>query len=71
MSEKHFLCSHRKTRNEPAVSHKEILKKLEEAKDFAPDELKKLQHLKVKIEVICDPIDLKMLVDQLKKLSYN
>jgi hypothetical protein len=37
----------------PAVSHKEILKKLQETKDFSPEELQKLQHLKVKIEVIC------------------
>jgi hypothetical protein len=33
----------------PAVPHKEILKKLQETKDFSPEELTKLQHLKVKI----------------------
>jgi hypothetical protein len=53
----------------PAVSHKEILKKLEEAKDFSPDELKKLQLLKVRIEVICEAVDLKKIGDKLKELS--
>jgi hypothetical protein len=55
----------------PAVSHKEILKKLEESKDFIPEELKKLQHLKVRIEVICEPGDLKKISDVLKKLARN
>jgi hypothetical protein len=36
----------------PAISHKEILKKLEETKDFSAAELDKLQNLKVRIEVI-------------------
>lgn len=53
----------------PAVSHKEILKKLEESKDFSPEELKKLQHLKVKIEVICELGDLKQVADLLKQLK--
>jgi hypothetical protein len=55
----------------PAVSHKEILKKLEEAKDFSPAELKKLQELKVRIKVICEAGDLKKMSDVLKELAGN
>ena len=36
-----------------------LLKKLEEKKDFSFEELRKLQHLKVKIEVICEMTDFK------------
>lgn len=53
----------------PAVPHKEILKKLQETKDFSPEELQKLQHLKVKIEVICEAEDLKKISDVLEGLS--
>jgi hypothetical protein len=52
----------------PAVSHKDILKMLEETKDFSPEELKKLQHLKLRIEVICEAEDLKKISDLLKQL---
>jgi hypothetical protein len=41
----------------PAIPHKEILKKLENLTD--PVELRKLQHLKIKIEVICEAEDFK------------
>jgi hypothetical protein len=53
----------------PAVSHKEILKKLQETKDFSPEELTKLQHLKVKIEFVGEATDLKKVGDLLKELS--
>jgi hypothetical protein len=51
----------------PAVPHKEILKKLESITD--PAELRKLQHLKIKIEVICEAEDFKRITDLLKNLS--
>jgi hypothetical protein len=53
----------------PALSHKGILKKLEETEDSSPNELKKLQHLKLRIEVICEAEDLKKISDLLKDLS--
>jgi hypothetical protein len=53
----------------PAVPHSEVLKKLDEMKDFDPDEMRKLQHLKVKVEVICEAADLKRITDLLKELS--
>jgi hypothetical protein len=53
----------------PAVSHKEILKKLDEAKDFDPEQLRKLQHLKARIEVVCEAADLKKISDVLKELN--
>jgi len=36
---------------------------------FAPEELQKLQRLKVRIEVICEAEDLKKISDALKELS--
>ena len=53
----------------PAVSHREILKKLAETKDFEADQLMKLQHLKVRIELICETQDLKKISDLLKELG--
>jgi hypothetical protein len=53
------LTRYRSEPASPAVSHRDILKELEEAKDFTPDELKKLQHLKVRIKVLHEPGDLK------------
>jgi hypothetical protein len=55
----------------PAVPHKEILRKLQETKDFSPEELTKLQHLKVKIEVICEAGDLKRISDVLRELAEH
>jgi hypothetical protein len=54
-----------------AVSHKEILKKLQETKDFSPEELQKLQYLNVRIEVICEAGDLKKIRDLLRELSKS
>ena len=53
----------------PAVPHSEVLKKLDEMKEFDPEQMRKLQHLKVKIEVICEPGDLKRITDLLKELA--
>jgi|HubBroStandDraft_4_1064222.scaffolds.fasta_scaffold219516_2 hypothetical protein len=52
----------------PAVSHKEIVKKLQEAQDVAPEELAKFARLKLKIEDICEAPDLKKITDLLKEL---
>ena len=51
----------------PAVSHKDLLKKLETMTD--PNELKKYYDLKVKIEMICEAEDLKTIADLLKTLA--
>jgi hypothetical protein len=53
----------------PAVSHADLLKKLDEMKDFDPDEIKKLHYLKVKVGAVCEAGDLKKITDLLKQLS--
>jgi hypothetical protein len=53
----------------PAVNHKDIMKRLDEMKEFDPAEMKKLQHLKVKVDVICEADDLKRITDLLKELN--
>ena len=53
----------------PAVPPKEILKKLEEIKDGDTEALRKLQHLKLRIEVICEAADYKKISDLLKDLK--
>jgi hypothetical protein len=53
----------------PAVSHANLLKKLDEMKEFDPEEMKKLHYLKVKIEVVCEAADLKKITDLLKELA--
>jgi hypothetical protein len=53
----------------PAVSHKDIIKTLEATKEIDPEQLKKLQHLKVKVEVICEAQDYKKISDLLRELS--
>ena len=61
------MIDHYTIKAAPAVSHKELLKKLETMTD--PKEIEKLQQLKVKIEVICEAADLKKLLQALKELS--
>lgn len=53
----------------PAVSHADLVKKLDEMKDFNPEEMRKLHYLKVKIEVVCEAGDLKKIGDLMKELS--
>jgi hypothetical protein len=53
----------------PAVSHADLVKKLDEMKDFNPEEMKKLHNLKVKVEAVCEAGDLKKVTDLLKQLS--
>jgi hypothetical protein len=53
----------------PAVSHKEILKKLSEGKELAPDDLAKLSKVKAKLEIIGDYADMEKVRDFLKKVS--
>jgi hypothetical protein len=53
----------------PAVSHKEILKKLENITD--PAELKKLNLLRIKLDVVCEAEDFKKITDLLKELSKH
>ena len=53
----------------PAVSHADLVKKLDEMKDLNPEETRKLQFLKVKVEAVCEPADLERLTDLLKELG--
>jgi hypothetical protein len=55
----------------PAVSHADLVKKLEEMKEFDPNEMRKLHCLKVRIEAICEAEDLKKVTDLLKELSQK
>jgi len=43
--------------------------KLDEMKENDPEQLKKLQHFNVKVEVVCEPRDLKKITDFLKELA--
>jgi hypothetical protein len=53
----------------PAVSHADLVKKLDEMKDFDPEEMKKFHYFKVRLEVICEAADIKELNELLKQLS--
>jgi hypothetical protein len=53
----------------PAISHKELMKKLHETKELGPEQLKKLAQVKVFIEAICAPEDLKRISSIFKELS--
>ena len=53
----------------PAVSHKELMKRLQETQELDPEQLKKLGQVKVVIEAICDPQDLKKITEKLKELA--
>jgi hypothetical protein len=37
------------------VSHKDIIKTLDSTKEYDAEQLKKLQHLKIRVEIIGDP----------------
>jgi hypothetical protein len=50
----------------PPVSHKDILKKLESLTGVA--ELKNLQFLRIKFDVVCEAGDFKKIADLLKEL---
>ena len=63
------MIEHYTIKAAPAIPHKEILKKLESITD--PAELRKLQHLKLKIEVICEAEDFKTISELLKQLSRS
>jgi len=53
----------------PAVSHKDIIKSLDSTKEYDAEQLKKLQHLKIRVEIIGEAPDLKKISDLLKELS--
>jgi hypothetical protein len=53
----------------PAVSHKDIIKTLESTREYDAEQLKKLQHLKIRIEIIGEAPDLKKVSDLLKELA--
>jgi len=50
----------------PAVTQKEILKQYQDGKGFDDAKLKRLQQMKVRIELSCDPSDLEK-IDQFPK----
>ena len=56
-------------KSSPAVPHKDILKRLDEIKDGDTDGLRKLQSLKVRIELICETADIKRITVLLKDLT--
>ena len=53
----------------PAIPHSEVLKKLDEMKEYDPEQMRRLQHLKAKIEVIYEAGNLKRITDLLKELA--
>jgi hypothetical protein len=53
----------------PAASHKELMKKLHETHELDPEQLKKLSQVKVVIEAICDPEDLRKISTVIRDLS--
>jgi hypothetical protein len=53
----------------PAANHKDIMKKLSEGKELAPDDLAKLSKVKAKIEIVGDYEDMEKVKDVLKGLS--
>jgi hypothetical protein len=53
----------------PAANHKDIMKKLSEGKELAPDDLGKLSKVKGKIEIIGDYADMEKVRDVLRGLS--
>lgn len=53
----------------PAIGPKEIVKTLESTKEYNPEQLVKLQHLRIKIKVVSEAPDLKKRSDLLKQLS--
>jgi hypothetical protein len=55
----------------PAIPHRDILKKLDEIKDEDTEALRKLQCLRVKVELECEAGDLKKAGDFLKRPSRN
>jgi hypothetical protein len=63
------LIDHYAIKMNPAVSHADLMKKLDEMKEFDPEEMRKLHHLKLKIEVVGEAADLKKISDLLKGLS--
>ena len=52
-----------------AVSHKDIIKSLDSTKEYDPEQLKKLQHLKIRVEVNGEAPDLKKINDLPKELA--
>jgi hypothetical protein len=53
----------------PSISQKELLKKLETMTE--PTEIRKLQLLKVKLEILCEPEDFAKITGFLKSLSVK
>jgi hypothetical protein len=53
----------------PAANHKDIMKKLSEGKELAPDDLAKLSKVKGKLEIIGDYEDMEKLRNLLIQLS--
>jgi hypothetical protein len=53
----------------PAVSHKEILRKLSEGKTLPANELENLSKVKAKIEVVGDYADIEKIRDLISTIS--
>ncbi len=55
----------------PAVSQKDLMKHFQEGNGFDEAQLAKLHQMKARIELLCDPADLKKIDDLLKELSWH
>jgi hypothetical protein len=55
----------------PAANHKDIMKRLSEGKELAPDDLAKLSKVKAKIEIVGDYADMEKVRDALKGLASH
>jgi hypothetical protein len=63
------MIDHYTVKINPSVGHADLVKKLDEMKDFNPEEMRKLHFLKVKVEAVCEATDLKKIMDLLKELA--
>ncbi|HVB33730.1 MAG TPA: hypothetical protein VNJ52_05070 [Patescibacteria group bacterium] len=53
----------------PAVSHKDLMKHFNEGNGFDEGQLAKLHQMKARIDLLCEPADLKKIGELLKELS--
>lgn len=54
----------------PAVSHKDLMKRFQEG-NFDEAQPAKLHQMKARIELLCDPADLKKIDEMLKELAQK
>jgi hypothetical protein len=62
------MIDHYAIKLSPAANHKDIMKKLVQGAELAPDDLAKLSKVKAKLEIIGDYADMEKVWDLLKGL---